>query len=169
MQKTRVIRVLLIAGAVLSSAALVVALLGMRNAASSSATRNRALLDSGATAAVIKRADAAMGVLWSYDYRRLKAGRLAASKLVTKEFEKQYASVFASINRLAPEVRAVVTATVTQSAVQQLQGDRAVVLVFLRQQATKQATGQVSRAGARLRVQMRLVNGDWKVAAVTPF
>ena len=136
---------------------------------STAAARNDALVERGATKDVARRVEAAMTELWSYDYRKLEESRAEAARLGTKKFTKQYADVFANIEDLAPKVKAVVTATVTQVAVQRLDGGRATAIVFLSQRATKATTGTPSTAAARLRVTMERVGGTWKVAAVQPF
>jgi Mce-associated membrane protein len=65
----------------------------------------------------------------------------------------------------------VVSATVTHAAVKEITGDRAVVGVFVDQQATRAAPDAQSQqlaAAGRLTVTGERVDGRWKIAAVTP-
>ena len=133
------------------------------------AASNDALVDVDATRTVARQVQSAMTELWSYDYRTLKQSRAEAGRLGTAGFTKQYASVYDSLDELAPQQKAVVVATVTQVAVQRLDGDRATAIVFLNQSATKATIGTPSAATARLRVGMQRVSGTWKVASVQPF
>ena len=73
------------------------------------------------------------------------------------------------MRRLAPQQQAVVTVTVAVSALRSLDGDHAVLVAFLDQQATRAATGgpptQLAAAG-RLTVTGEKVDGRWRTAAV---
>jgi len=136
---------------------------------STGAARNDALVDAAATRKVARQVEAAMTALWSYDYRTLDESRAEAARVGTAAFAQEYASVYDNLDRLAPEQKAVVVATVTQVAVQRLDGDRATAIVFLNQRATKATAGTPSTATARIRVRMTKVGRAWKVAAVDPF
>lgn len=153
---------------VASVAVISVATVKVHQLNSTTAASNDALVEARATRDVARRVESAMTELWSYDYRSLKESRAESAKLGTAAFTKQYAGVYDRLDDLAPQQKAVVVATVTQVAVQRLDGDRATAIVFLSQQATK-AAGSPSTAAARLRVRMQRVSGAWKVAGVTPF
>jgi Mce-associated membrane protein len=64
----------------------------------------------------------------------------------------------------------VVSGIVTSAAVKEITGDRAVMVVFLDQRATRAApdaqSQQLASAG-RLTVTGQRVDGRWKIAAVT--
>jgi len=160
---------LVVALAVASVAVIVVFSIKSSNVEDSAGVRNRAIIDQAETAAVLKQTKDAMISLWSYDYRSLDKSRTAAEQVGTPAFMKDYADVFKNIDKLAPQTKAIVTATVPHLAVRELRDDKADVIVFLEQQATKQKTGQKSAAGARLRVEMQRVDGLWKVASAEPF
>jgi Mce-associated membrane protein len=152
-----------------SSAVIAIGTVRVHDLHSTAAANNDALVEAGTTRDVARKIEAAMTELWSYDYRTLDQSRAETARLGTAAFTKKYASVYDSLEALAPEQKAVVVATVTQVGVQRLDGDHATAIVFLNQRATKTAAGTASTATARLLVQMVRVAGAWKVAAVQPF
>ncbi|HEV7471669.1 MAG TPA: hypothetical protein VGO23_18075 [Pseudonocardia sp.] len=138
----------------------------MRNTA---AAQNSALTDVAATAQVSQQLGDAVKVVYSYDFNRLDENESAARDVITPEFAAQFDQLFGQVRQLAPQQQAVVTATIAQSAVREIAGDRAVVLVFLDQQATRAASGdqpQQLAAAGRLTVTGQLVDGRWRIAAV---
>ncbi|MFC5951481.1 hypothetical protein ACFQH9_24740 [Pseudonocardia lutea] len=134
------------------------------------AARNTALVDVAATTQVSQQLGDAVKAVYSYDYTRLDQNEAAAREVITPEFGRQFDQLFGEVRTLAPQQQAVVTATISQSAVESITGDRAVLVVFLDQQATRAAAGdqagqQVAAAG-RLTVTGQLVDGTWKIADV---
>ena len=73
------------------------------------------------------------------------------------------------MRQLAPGQQAVVVATVPASAVKVLDGDRAILVVFIDQQANRGGESQPLLAAGRLRVAAQRVSGSWKIAGVQPF
>ena len=88
--------------------------------------------------------------------------------MITPAFAAQFDQLFGQVRKLAPQQQAVVSATVASSAVREIDGDRAVLVVFLDQQATRAESGQPQQlaAAGRLTVTGRLVDGTWKIADV---
>jgi Mce-associated membrane protein len=133
------------------------------------AAQNSALTDVAATAQVSQQLGDAVKTVYSYDFNRLDENERAARDVITPEFAAQFDQLFGQVRQLAPQQQAVVTATIAQSAVREIAGDRAVVLVFLDQQATRAASGdqpQQLAAAGRLTVTGQLVDGRWRIAAV---
>jgi Mce-associated membrane protein len=135
------------------------------------AVQNTALVDIGTTALVSQQVDDALKTIYSFDYTRLDQNETAARAVITPGFAAQFNQLFDQVRRLAPQQQAVVTATVNLSAVKSINGDTAVLLVFLDQQATRAQAGtqpQQLAAAGRLTVTAQLVDGTWKVADVQP-
>lgn len=133
------------------------------------AAQNTALVDVAATAQVSQQLGDAVKTVYSYDYTRLDQNEAAAREVITPEFGQQFDQLFGEVRKLAPEQQAVVTATISQAAVESITGDRAVLVVFLDQQATRAASdqaGQQVAAAGRLTVTGQLVDGSWKIADV---
>jgi Mce-associated membrane protein len=133
------------------------------------AARNTALTDVAATTQVSQQLGDAVKTVYSYDFTRLDQNEAAARAVITPEFGRQFDQLFGEVRTLAPQQQAVVTATISQSAVESITGDRAVMLVFLDQHATRGAgsnAGQPVAAAGRLTVTGQRVDGVWKIADV---
>lgn len=135
------------------------------------AATNSALVDVGATAEAAGQLSDAIETIYSFDFARLDENRNAAREVITPAFAEQFERLFAEVQARAPQQQAVVSATVTLSAVKELRGDRAVLVAFVDQQATRAAPDAQSQqlaAAGRLTVIGERVDGRWKIAAVTP-
>ncbi|HJT04747.1 MAG TPA: hypothetical protein VJ757_14145, partial [Pseudonocardiaceae bacterium] len=107
--------------------------------------------------------------VFSYDFARLDDNERAATAVITGPFAADYRRQFARVRELAPGQQAVVVATVPALAVKVLDGDRAIVVVFIDQQANRGGQAQPLEAAGRLRVTAQRVTGTWKIADVQPF
>lgn len=135
------------------------------------AAQNTALTDVGATAQVTQQVSDALTKVYSFDYTRLDQNEAAAKSVITPAFTAQYETLFKQVRDLAPQQKAVVTATVNVSAVRSITGDTATMLVFLDQQATRVGDGgkaQQLAAPGRLTVTAERVDGTWQIANVVP-
>ncbi|MGH3824275.1 MAG: hypothetical protein ACRDRA_15810 [Pseudonocardiaceae bacterium] len=130
---------------------------------------NGALLDVAATAQVTGQVRDAVERVFSYDFARLDDNERAAAAVITGTFARDYRGQFVRVRELAPGQQAVVVATVPALAVKVLDGDRAIVVVFIDQQASRGAQAQPLLAAGRLSVTAHRVNGTWKIAEVKPF
>jgi Mce-associated membrane protein len=130
---------------------------------------NSALLDAGATAQVSGQVRDAVERVFSYDFARLDDNERAANDVVTGQFARDYRQQFARVRELAPGQQAVVVATVPALAVKVLDGDRAIVMVFIDQQANRGGQAQPLIAAGRLSVTAQRIAGNWKIADVEPF
>lgn len=135
----------------------------------SAAASNTALVDVDTTATVVDQVRAAVQRVYSYDYARLDENERAAHEVITGSFAADFDEQFAQVRELAPPQQAVVVATVPDLAVQLLDGDRAVVVVFIDQQANRGIEVQPLRVAGRLTVTAHHVDGHWKIADVMPF
>jgi Mce-associated membrane protein len=135
----------------------------------SSAASNEALVDVGATAQVSGQVREAVQRVFSYDFARLDDNERAAAEVVTGPFVESFHQQFARVRELAPPQQAVVVATVPALAVKVLDGDRAIVVVFLDQQAHQGGQGKPLLATGRLAVTAQRVNGSWKIADAESF
>ncbi|HET9256341.1 MAG TPA: hypothetical protein VFO16_14240 [Pseudonocardiaceae bacterium] len=107
--------------------------------------------------------------VFSYDFTRLDDNERAAAAVITGAFARDYPRQFARVRELAPGQQAVVVATVPALAVKVLDGDRAIVVVFIDQQATRGGQAAPLLAAGRLRVTAQRVDDSWKLAGVQPF
>lgn len=130
------------------------------------AAANSALTDLAATSEVSSQLGDALEALYSYDFARLDENERAAREVITDGFTPQFERLFTQVRELAPQQQAVVSAVVSVSAVQLIEGDRAVLVAFMDQQATTAASAEQVAASGRLTVTGELVDGRWKIAAV---
>lgn len=133
------------------------------------AAANTALVDVVTTAEVTDRLGHALETVYSYDFTRLDENRQSARDVITPAFAVRFDELFEPIRRLAQQQQAVVSATVTASAAQRIEGDRAVLVVFLDQRVTRAAPGaepQQLTATGRLTVIGERVHGTWRIADV---
>ncbi|WP_142106639.1 hypothetical protein [Pseudonocardia cypriaca] len=162
---------LLSAAVVLLATVAVVA--GMQDARlrGTAAAENTALVDVGTTADVASQLSDAIETVYSFDFARLDENEKAARDVITPEFAAEFDRLFGEVRARAPQQQAVVSATVTRTAVKEITGDRAVLIAFVDQQATRAAPDAQSQqlaAAGRLAVTGQRVDGHWKIAAVTP-
>jgi Mce-associated membrane protein len=135
------------------------------------AAQNTALVDVGTTAEVAGQLSDAIETVYSFDFARLDENENAARNVITPEFAAEFDRLFGEVRARAPQQQAVVSATVTHTAVKEITGDRAVLVAFVDQQATRAAPDAQSQqlaAAGRLTVTGERVDGHWKIAAVTP-
>lgn len=105
-------------------------------------------------------------VILSYDYRRIDADISNAKQRTTGQFAKDYADTSRALVSVAKRYRVAVRATVLASAVVRAKSDEVVVLVFVNQstQSTRIQGAKVDQG--RVRMTMRRVGTDWRVAKV---
>jgi Mce-associated membrane protein len=135
----------------------------------SAAASNDALADAATTAQVSSQVRDAVQRVFSYDYARLDDDERAASAVITGQYVQSFHQQFARIREQAPPQQAVVESTVPALAVKSLHGDRAIVLVFLDQQAHQAGQPKPLLASGRLSVTAQLVDGRWKISDGEPF
>ncbi|MBV8542150.1 MAG: hypothetical protein JO364_04765 [Pseudonocardiales bacterium] len=163
--------------ALVASVAVVVIVLGLaawfrgeaNQLAGSAAASNDALVDAGTTTQVCGQVREAVQRVFSYDFARLDDDERAAAEVITGPFAESFHQQFARVRELAPAQQAVVVATVPALAVKVLEGDRAVVVVFLDQQAHQGGQAKPVQAFGRLAVTAQRVNGSWKIDEAEPF
>jgi Mce-associated membrane protein len=137
--------------------------------AGSAAASNDALVDADTTAQVSGQVREAVQRVFSYDFARLDDNERAAAEVITGPFVQSFHQQFARVRELAPPQQAVVVATVPALAVKVLDGDRAIVLVFLDQQAHQGGHATPLLASGRLAVTAQRVGGSWKITDAEPF
>ncbi len=135
----------------------------------SAARSNSAVLDVAATAQISGQVRDAVERVFSYDFARLDDNERAAAAVITGQFARDYPQQFAKVRELAPGQQAVVVASVPALAVKVLDGDRAIVVVFIDQQANRGGQARPLVAAGRLSVTAQRVGGGWRIADVEPF
>ncbi|MFB8120304.1 MULTISPECIES: hypothetical protein [unclassified Streptomyces] len=132
--------------------------------------QNTALTDISRTSEVKGQITEAVGAVFSYTYASPGKSDLAAQKYLTGKAVQQHKDMLAEVRAQAPEQKLVLTTTVTESGVEQLDGDRARLLVFADQSNTR--TGkeeETTYAAAMFAVDAVRRGGAWRIAAIDTF
>jgi Mce-associated membrane protein len=117
---------------------------------------------------VVGQVTNAISRVYSYNYTTLPADEAAAKAVITGKFADEFGRVFEPVKQLAPQEQAVLKSTVPAAGVLQLQGDRARLLMMVNQAGVRGTDKQPTGATARLVVDAQKVDGQWKIAGVTP-
>ena len=148
------------------------------------ARHNTALTDLARTSEIKGQTAKAVDALFSYDHTDPGALEKAAEDLLTGKAVDQHGALLADVRERADEQKAVITTTVTESAVERIDGDRARVLVYADQSSvgtagtTKDAKSAKSAedsedegvyAGAMLAVDVVHRDGRWLVSGIDTF
>ncbi|HWU07033.1 MAG TPA: hypothetical protein VN520_11730 [Streptomyces sp.] len=134
------------------------------------ARQNTALTDISRTSEVKGQITEAVGAVFSYSYAAPGTSDLAARKHLTGKAVQQHKDMLAEVRAQAPKQKLVLTTTVTESGVEQLDGDRARLLVFADQSNTR--TGkeeETTYAAAMFAVDAVHRDGTWRIAAIDTF
>ena len=125
--------------------------------------------------AAVKAAARSLPVALSYDYRTLDAGLAKATKAMTSSFANEFRATFDKTARpLATSSQAVTSASVRGAGLVRVAGDRAVVLAYVDQvlvssKDSKDKGSPVKLSQNRVKVELRRVDGTWKIDAINPF
>jgi Mce-associated membrane protein len=160
--------VLLLAAAVLLSAAGTWLLLAGQHARSTASATNQALADPAATAEVSAAVTNALNKIFSYSYDKTAITEQAAGDVLRGKALDTYRELFGQVRTLAPEQKLVLSTRVVHIAVAYLDGDRAQVLAFLDQSATRADTNATSAAAAQLSVTVKREGNKWVITDLTP-
>lgn len=125
--------------------------------------------------AAVQAAAEALPAALSYDYRTLDDGLARATGSMTDSFGEEYRKTFDATTRaMATDKKAVTSALVRGAGVVEARDDRVLCLVFVDQMLVSSATTKrpgapVSVSGSRVLVEMRDVDGTWKIDSIDPF
>ncbi|MEZ3179789.1 hypothetical protein KYY02_14180 [Streptomyces pimonensis] len=144
------------------------------------ARRNTALTDPARTGEIGGQTSKAVDRLFSYDHTDPGALEKAARDLLTGKAVDQHRTLLADVRERADEQKAVITTTVTESAVGRIDGHRARVLVYADQSSVATAGDSTAAdgaggrdegayAGAMLAVDVVLRDGRWLVSGIDTF
>lgn len=160
--------VLLLAVAVLLSGAGTWLLIAGQHARSTASATNHALVDPATTAEVSAAVTNALNKIFSYSYDKTEVTEQAADDVLRGKALDTYRELFSQVRTLAPAQKLVLSTRVVHIAVSYLDGDRAQVLAFLDQSATRADTDSTSAAGAQLSVTVKREGNKWVITDLTP-
>lgn len=140
---------------------------GVEVYANSSATQNETLVDQSGTSEVNGQVSDAVSKIFSYDFADTGKSEQAAKNVLTGDAIKQYDQLFATVKQQAPQQKLVVTTTVKASSVLRLEDDRAQVLLFVDQNATRTDNGSNQVGPAQVVVNAEQHGDQWKISSIT--
>ncbi|MFK0247663.1 hypothetical protein ACIQUM_23455 [Amycolatopsis azurea] len=159
--------ILLVAAAVLVAAG-VWFTLEARSISATPSAANTALTDVGATAEVNSAVTVALNKIFSYSYDRTDVTEKAAASALRGKALESYNRLFAQVREKAPAQKLVLTTRVSSSAVQELGGGKARLLVFLDQAATRADNNTSSTAAAQLSITAEREGDNWVIIDLVP-
>ncbi|MEU0405387.1 hypothetical protein ABZ318_35315 [Streptomyces sp. NPDC006197] len=139
---------------------------------------NTALTDLARTSEIKGRTAAAVAALFSYDHADTGPFERAGKTLLTGKAVAQHRTLFGGVLAQAARQKTVITTTVTDSAVERIDGDRARVLVYADQSSVSTAGGgkqqtkaqdQGVYAGAMFALDVVHRDGRWLVENIDTF
>lgn len=129
---------------------------------------NQALADQATTSEVNGQISDGVEKIFSYDFADTGKTERAAKELLTGGAVGEYEQLFTTVKEQAPIQKLVVTTTVKASSVTRLEGDRAEVLLFVDQNATRtDVGGQPSVGPAQVVINAEKHGDKWKIAHIT--
>ncbi len=130
-------------------------------------TGNTAMVDVAATAEVKQAMEDAAQRLFSVNYQNMEATKEAADAAkANEEVRSTYDALMGDYRREAQKQKIVVTTTAVRSAVVLLDGDRARVMVYVDQVATRAGQDQPMGGPAAMWFEAERRDGTWKVAGL---
>ncbi|QWF82841.1 hypothetical protein [Amycolatopsis sp. CA-230715] len=129
---------------------------------------NTAQLDAATTAEVSAAATNSLNKIFSYSYDKTGVTEQAAKEVLRGKALDAYNQLFARVRELAPQQKLVLTSRVVESAVSSLTGDRARVLAFLDQSATRADKGSAEAAASQLSVTLERAGSSWVITDLVP-
>jgi Mce-associated membrane protein len=131
-----------------------------------SAAGNQALVDTGRTTQVVGDVSDALNRIFSYSYDDTTVTQQAARQVLTGAAAGQYETLFAQVRAHAAAQRLTLTTRVVSAGVTSLEGDKAQLLVFLDQIATRNDTGQGSASAAQLAISAQRQGTHWLITDI---
>ncbi|MBM7170048.1 hypothetical protein JQK87_16810 [Streptomyces sp. G44] len=138
------------------------------------AARNTALSDTARTSEIKGQSTKAVAGLFSYDHADPRALDKAARHWLTGRAVAQHRDLLGDLRTRADQQKAVITTTVTDSAVERIDGDRARVLVYADQSSVSTAGGKKADddgtyAGAMFALDVQRRDGRWLISGIDTF
>jgi Mce-associated membrane protein len=125
-------------------------------------------VDTKAMTEVNGQVTSALEKIFSFSYDKLDESAAAAREVLAGTAIGEYDKLIEQVRTQAPAQKLVLATKVTTAGVKSLDGDRAELLVFLDQVATRVDTGKTSGSAAALSVAAERQNGVWKITGLMP-
>ncbi|MFB9306965.1 hypothetical protein ACFFUZ_51140 [Kibdelosporangium philippinense] len=104
--------------------------------------------------------------IFSFSYDNLDT--TGAHDVLAGQAVSEYDKLIEQVRAQAPAQKLVLATRVTTTGVKSVDGDKAELLVFLDQVATRVDTGKTNGSAAALSVTAEKQNGGWKIVSLVP-
>ncbi|WP_143230522.1 hypothetical protein [Actinosynnema sp. ALI-1.44] len=123
-------------------------------------------VDTQAMTEVNGQVKAGLEKIFSFSYDKVDPN--VAKDVLAGSAVGEYDKLIEQVRKDAPAQKLVLATRVTTTGVKSLDGDRAELLVFLDQVATRVDTGKTNGSAAALSVTAEKQNGAWRIISLTP-
>jgi len=135
--------------------------------ASAAAEDNLAFVDPTRTQSAIDQASNALTSVLSYEYRTLDANIEQARQKGTEQYARAHTDIVNKNRATATKQKQTVAVKVVGVGVKTLNPNSAQLLVFLDQTTTRGDTNKSATVGIAAIVEVRLLDGQWKLDSVS--
>ncbi|MET0237226.1 MAG: hypothetical protein ABW224_21430 [Kibdelosporangium sp.] len=125
-------------------------------------------VDTGTMTEVNGQVTGGLEKIFSFSYDKIDETGAAAREVLAGTAVGEYDKLIEQVRAQAPAQKLVLATKVTTAGVKSIDGDRAELLVFLDQVATRADTGKTSGSAAALSVTAERHSGTWKITTLTP-
>jgi Mce-associated membrane protein len=129
---------------------------------------NLAFVDATATQVAVDQASVALAGVLSYEYRKLDENAQLATDKGTERYVRQHTELINKSRATANRQRHTVVTKVVALGVRDLKPDTARLVAFLDQTTTRGDTNKAATTGYAAVVDLRLVDGHWRLDSVSP-
>jgi Mce-associated membrane protein len=128
---------------------------------------NLAFIDVDKTNSAVFATGGALAEVLNYDYRRLAENAQHAQARGTPRYVAQHTERMEAVRSTVTRQRQTVATRVVAMGVRDLRADTARLVVFLDQRVTRGDTDKTTLAGSAAVVDLALVDGQWKLDAIS--
>ena len=126
-------------------------------------TNNQALVDPATQSEAVRQLRSAIEKTLTYNYTDLDSTAKAVQDNLSGKALCEYDQLFGEVKKLAPEQKIVLTTQVREIGVTRLEGDQAVLLVFVDQRTTRADQNQTTASGAQFDIKAQRQGDKWKI------
>jgi Mce-associated membrane protein len=128
---------------------------------------NLAVVDKGATADVAAKTRELVDTVFSFQPDRVNKTERAAARSLTGNAVAQYDRLYGKLLNNAADRGLSIRTSAATVGVQNLNGDRATVLVFANQKSEQNGAGAPNLGAAQLQLRLLKIDGTWKIEGIT--
>jgi Mce-associated membrane protein len=126
-------------------------------------SNNHALTDPATQSEVVRQLRTAIEKTLTYNYTDLDSTAKAVQDNLSGKALCEYDQLFGEVKKLAPQQKIVLTTQVREIGVTRLEGNQALLLVFVDQSTTRADQNQTTASGAQFNIKAERQGDRWKI------